>query len=216
MARRAASRRGPTPWDRTRTSRASAERADQLRQSGRRRRASGRSRARRVRFSMGACQGTLIVIALRLSESRLGRARRRTSGVGAIADPAIAPLAYSRSGLMIQITSHEIRLCLHPASGRGAAGSCPVRPRTSEAGPGAADRNEEGPPGFPGGPSRVWSDLVESLHPRGGPPGGDATAGAIVIAPKLLGFRREHHRLGTGIRPAPRQRGGALPGLTVM
>jgi hypothetical protein len=51
----------PTLWNRTRTSRASAERADQLRKSGMACRARPEAPARHV-FRSGACQGTLIII----------------------------------------------------------------------------------------------------------------------------------------------------------
>jgi hypothetical protein len=69
----------------------------------------------------------------------------RTSGRGAIAESAITPLAHSTSELLIQISSRKAGLWSHPAGG----------PTGRRLAPG---RNEEGPPGFPGGPSWRGSD----------------------------------------------------------
>ena len=118
----------------------------------------------------------------------------RTSGRDAIADSAIAPLAHSESGLLIQIVSRKSQIV-----GRS---------------DGSSARNEEGPPGFPGGPSRVGVTRVTSSAWGASREG--ATAGALVISPKLRGFRRDQHRRCTSIGPAPRRGGGALLGLTVM
>ena len=94
-------RNRPTLWNRTRTSRASARRADQLRKSGIRAPRTGRHRERILANHPQPCAAQIIIIVLQLSESGARRAHlgpscgrvcsARTSGVSASDCYADAP-----------------------------------------------------------------------------------------------------------------------------
>ena len=99
----------PTLWNRTRTSRASAERADQLRQSGMSRRAPVVGERAALSW-VPAWAPVIIIIALRLSQNLVQPCAARTSGLDASANIAGAPLIVWRPRApRAQRSPHEIR-----------------------------------------------------------------------------------------------------------
>ena len=185
---------GPTPWDRTRTSRVSAERADPLRQGGKACRARNDPRARHVTSCWVPAKAPSSSSLFGFQRSPAARAGR-TSGRDAIAESANTPFACSL--IWIASPDRESQNQIVVSLGRS-------RPETKKGRLVSLAALQRG--GVTGVTSSAWGSSRE-----------DATVGATVISPKLRGFCREQRRRGTDISPAPHWGGGGLlPGLTVM